>query len=58
MVGSTGLAVVADDLEAADHLADGEESKTLGQDNTASHDLGAVDVSNTLNDGGRLLDSL
>lgn len=39
-----GLAVVADNLHAADHLADGEETDALGEDDAASGQLGGAEV--------------
>lgn len=44
MVGSVGLAVVADDLEAADHLADGEEAEALGSDDGTGGQSSGVDA--------------
>lgn len=44
LVVRSGLAVVADDLESANHLADSEEAQALGQDNAASNHLGGADV--------------
>jgi hypothetical protein len=58
VVGSTVVAVIADELEAANHLADGEETKALGSNDTTSDELGAVHVSDTLNYRGRLLSGL
>jgi len=54
----TVLAVVTNDLEAADHLTNGEETKTLGSHNTASNQLGRVDVAELLQHGRGLLRSL
>lgn len=55
MVGSGGLAPVADELEAADDLADGEEADELGSDNAACGELGGGDVPDVVDDGlGRL----
>jgi hypothetical protein len=45
------LAVVADNLEAADHLADGEEAEALGEDDAAGDELGGADVADGLEDG-------
>ncbi len=39
MVSSVRLAVVTNQLEPADHLADGEEAQALGQEHAASHHL-------------------
>jgi len=39
------LAVVSDELETANHLSDGEESKTLGEYDTAGNDLSGAEVS-------------
>ena len=47
------LAVVADELEAADHLANGEEAEALGEDDTASGELGGVEVAGLLEEGLR-----
>lgn len=58
MVGSTIVAVVSDDLEAAEHLTDGEETNALGSNDATGDDLGAVDVSEALDYGGGLLGSL
>lgn len=44
LVVRTGLAVVADELEAADHLADGEEADALGEDDAAGGELGGAEV--------------
>lgn len=44
VVGSVGLAVVADDLEAANHLADGEETEALGGDDGTGGDGSGVDA--------------
>lgn len=38
------LAVVADHLETANHLADGKEAETLSEDDAAGDDLGVVDI--------------
>lgn len=43
-----GLAVVADELETADHLADGEEAEALSEENTSSGDLCPGDVADVL----------
>lgn len=48
VVGSTTLAAVSNDLEAADHLPDGEETQNLGGDNTTGNNLAAVDVASLL----------
>jgi hypothetical protein len=50
--------VVANDLEAANHLANGEEAETLGRYHTCSSELGAVHISDALDYGCRLLSSL
>lgn len=55
---SGGLAVVADHLHAADHLADGEEAEDLGDDDASGRQLGAVDVAGLLQQGGGLLGGL
>jgi hypothetical protein len=36
--------VVADELHAADHFADGEETDTLGEDDAAGGELGGAEV--------------
>lgn len=46
-----GLAVVADDLEAADHLADGEEAQGLGEDDADRGELRGAEVADGV-DGG------
>lgn len=46
-----GLAVVADELEAANHLSDGEESEALCENDAAGDELSSADVANAL-DGG------
>lgn len=46
VVGS--LAVVADKLETAEHLTDGEEAEALSKDDTASGELGSANVANLL----------
>ena len=48
MGGSVGLAVVTDELEAADHLANGEEAEALSEENTSSGDLCPGDVADVL----------
>jgi hypothetical protein len=47
----SSLAAVADELEAADDLADGEETKELGQNDTAGDELGCGDVADVVDDG-------
>lgn len=42
------LAVVSNQLEAADDLAYGEEAEYLGKQNAAAHDLGGRDVPEAL----------
>jgi hypothetical protein len=49
------LAVIANQLEPANHLADGEESEALSEDDAAGNELGLADVSKLLEQGGRLL---
>lgn len=44
MVGSGRLAMVTDQLESADHLANGEEAQALGRQDTTSHQLCPGDV--------------
>lgn len=54
MVAVAGLAVVSNQLPAADHLADGEESEHLGEQHAAPDDLGPREVSDLLDGrGGR-----
>lgn len=51
----SGLAGVADELEAANHLADGEEAQALSGDDATSDELGGADVADGLEEGlGRL----
>lgn len=51
MGSGVGLAVVSNELEAAEHLADGEETEALSSDNcTGSHGRGI----NAGGDGGGL----
>lgn len=52
------LAVVADQLEAANHLADGEEAEALSEDDAAGGQLGVADIPGLLDEGlGRLQDA-
>lgn len=52
-----GLAVVADNLEAANHLANGEEAETLGRHDATSNELDGTEVANLLDEVlGRLED--
>lgn len=44
----SGLATVADELEAANHLADGEETEELGEDDTTSDELGSTNAADGL----------
>ena len=44
--------VVTDELEAASHLADGEEAEALGQQHAAGHELGAGQTTRLLEDLG------
>lgn len=39
MVGVSGLSVVSNQLEAADHLAHGEETEDLGEQDCAADEL-------------------
>lgn len=55
LVSGVGLAVVADELEAANHLTDGEEAEALGRDDAASDEGSLVQVAEALEDGGGLL---
>lgn len=52
------VAVVPDYLEAADHLADGEESDTFRSQDTAREELGSADVLGLLDDGSWRLGNL
>lgn len=54
VVGGSALAVVADELEAADHLADGEEADALSQQDAAADELGGRDVAGALDEGAGL----
>jgi hypothetical protein len=45
-----GLAVVSNELESANHLADGEEADALGEDDAASGELGGAKVAGTLDE--------
>lgn len=50
-----GLATVSNKLESTNDLANGEESKTLGGDNTTGSELGGAEVLGLLDEGlGRL----
>lgn len=51
-------AVVADQLEAANDLTNGEEAEQLGGQDTASGQLGGGHAASGLDDGGRGLDEL
>jgi hypothetical protein len=42
------VAVVAHDLEASDHLTNGEEAEALGEDDTAGGQLGGAEGSHLL----------
>lgn len=48
LVVSAGLAVVSDNLEAANHLTDGEESDALGSNDTAGNKLSIAEVAGLL----------
>ena len=41
---STSLAVVADDLESANHLSNGEEAEALSEDDSAGEELGTGQI--------------
>lgn len=56
VVGVSGLAVVADQLEAADDLAHGEEAEHLGEQDAAADDLRPRDVPDLAH--GRVLGGL
>lgn len=51
LVMRSGLAAVPDELEAADHLANGEEADELGGDDTCGGELGAGDVPDVVDNG-------
>lgn len=51
LVVGAGLAAVADELEAADDLANGEEADELSGDDTAGGELGVGDVADVVEDG-------
>lgn len=53
MVAVAGLAVVSNQLPAADHLADGEESQHLGEEHTTSDELRPREVPDLLDGRGR-----
>jgi hypothetical protein len=55
VVSGCRLAVVANQLESANHLPDGEESETLGENNTTNYELCPVQAPDALDDGRRLL---
>lgn len=55
MVSGTSLAVVADELEAADHLANGEEAEALGGDDTDGDKRRRVDAAEALGSSSGLL---
>lgn len=55
MVSGVAVAVVPDNLEAAEHLADGEEAEALGGDDAAGDERGLVQVAEALGDGRGLL---
>lgn len=49
------LASVADELEAAKHLANGKEAQALGGDDASGNELGGAEVADRVEDGlGRL----
>lgn len=50
LVVAGNLAVVADELEAADNLADGEEAEALGEDDTTGDELGSAEAADLLDD--------
>lgn len=62
VVSGASLAVVADELESANHLADGEETEAFGRHDTTGDDLCPRDVPEAGEGGpgrgGRLLDAL
>lgn len=45
-MGGGGFAVIADELEAANHLANGEETQALGGNNAGGDKLRAAHVPN------------
>lgn len=50
------LAVVADELEATNHLADGEETQALGGNDAASGELGGAEVADLVEEVLRRLE--
>jgi hypothetical protein len=48
------LAVVADDLETANHLAHGKKSQQLSSENATSYELGCGDIARLLQQRGRV----
>lgn len=50
------LAVIADELEAAKHLTNGEEAEAFSSDNAASDELGVADVAGLLDNALRRLE--
>lgn len=51
MVSSVLVAVVSDQLKAADHLAHGEETNAFGGYDATGNELGSADVLHSLQDG-------
>jgi hypothetical protein len=64
LVVGRGLATVANKLESANHLTNGEEAEDLSRNNTASGELGRADIPHLLDsvlrrlDNGAVLDGL
>ena len=56
LVVSSRLAVVSDQLETTNHLANGEETKTLGQYNATSGKAGCAEGSRRLDAGSNTLE--
>jgi hypothetical protein len=52
MIPVVHLAAVPDELEAANHFADGEEAEALGEQDAAGGRLGSCDVAQLLGVGG------
>jgi len=52
MVSGGSLAMIPNDLETSNHLANSEESQTLGSNNTASNQVGSVEVLDALHERG------
>ena len=53
----SNLTVVADELETANHLADGKESQTLGGNDTAGGELSSAEITDLVNEVLRRLEN-